>query len=600
MTLKLLPSITDPVLPLLLDIIKHKKLIPVFQPILDYRTHTYLGFEGLIRGPEGSLLYSPAALFGCAERNNLTTELEYICMPVILNEFGLKFKTAKLFINISPLCMQHPEMANGIFLDMIRDAGLPPHRIVMELTESHKVGDFSAMLRTLKFYRNFGCLMAMDDFGEGFSNLRVWSELRPDFVKLDRHFIDGISIEPLKFHFVKAILELASTSGSRIIAEGIEREDDFLVIRDLNIECGQGFYIAKPSINPDKIPLPDIKNILSTKKVMAFHYGSLHSSAPSAKQLMSTIPAVNLESPISTVKTLFDSNPNLDVIPVIDASDIPVGVVTKGLLLNLVLSGQSDEPCKSIISYDPLIVDVSTSIQELGTIMSKAEKRYIHEGFIVTKNGKYAGIIDGHDLISTITDMQIQSARYANPLSGLPGNVPIEQHIDRIIAAQTFAVVCRIDLNEFKPFNDTFGYQKGDDIIKLLSQVISEVTEMGVDFVGHTGGDDFMVVFQSEDWSERCNVIVEAFSTRAEHIFPMESIVSEGYTAENRKGEPVFYHWPTISVGVVKMNPGEYESHYEVLTAAEVAKQHSKTQKDHIFIERRKPHSAQKRDVDAA
>lgn len=588
MTLKLLPTITDPVLPLLIDIIENKKLTPVFQPILDYRTHTYLGFEGLIRGPEGSLLYSPLALFGCAERNNLTTELEYACIPVILNAFAKYFTTAKLFINISPLCMQHSGMSSGIFLDMIRDAGLPPHRIVMELTESHKVADFSAMLRTLKFYRNFGCLMAMDDFGEGFSNLRVWSEVRPDFVKLDRHFVDGVAIEPLKFHFVKAILELASTSGCKIIAEGIEREDDFLVIRDLNIDCGQGFFITKPAANPGKIPTSEIKNILSSRKVIAFHYGSLNTNSQSAKQLMRPTQYVNVDTTLESVQILFESDKNLDVIPVVDNAHIPVGVVTRNMILNLLISGNSNEMCRSIISYDPLIVDVSTSIQELGTIMSKSEKRYLHEGFIVTTNGTYSGVIDGHDLISTITDMQIQSAKYANPLSGLPGNVPIEQHIDRIIQANTFAVACQIDLSNFKPFNDTFGYQKGDDLIKLLGQVIAEVTEPGLDFVGHTGGDDFIVVFQSEDWMERCRIIVEAYITRAESMYPIESIVAEGYETENRKGDPVFYAWPTISIGIVKINPHEYESHYEVLTSAELAKQHAKTQKEHMFIERRK------------
>ena len=451
----------------------------------------------------------------------------------------------------------------------------------------------------MKFYRNFGCQLAIDDFGEGFSNLRVWSEIRPDFVKLDRHFIDGIAIEPLKYHFVKAILELASTSGSRIIAEGMEREDDFLVVRDLNIECGQGYYIAKPSESPDRAPSPDIKNVLSEKRVTAFHYGSLHSVTPSAKQLMHTIEIASPNDSIERVKYIFDCNESLEILPVVDETGTPIGTISrKSILSHMVSGGMLNLPCTTLTNYEPLITDAGTSIQEMGTILAKADRRYLSEGFLVTSLGKYVGIIDGHTLVATITDMQAQSARYANPLSGLPGNVPIEQHIDRIIAADTFAVVCRVDLNEFKPFNNTFGYQKGDDLIKLLGQVISEVTAIGLDFLGHLGGDDFVVVFQSDDWTERCRVIIEAFTARAENIFPIEARVSKLYTTESRTGDPIQYNWPSISIGVVKMNRGEYAPHLEVLTAAETAKMLSKQDKTPMFIERRRNNA--NRDVESA
>jgi diguanylate cyclase (GGDEF)-like protein len=202
--------------------------------------------------------------------------------------------------------------------------------------------------------------------------------------------------------------------------------------------------------------------------------------------------------------------------------------------------------------------------------------------------------------MAMITEMQISAARYANPLTQLPGNVPINEHIDRMLAANSGFVAAYIDIDNFKPYNDTYGYRRGDDVIQLLGSLICEAVDQRVDFVGHIGGDDFFVVFQSADWEQRCWEIVHRFDDLVAGMVNVNEHVQSGYLAENRKGELVLQALPTLSIGAVTVEPGEYESHREVAAAASVAKKQAKKAgkglpgeriSGRVFMERRRPRS---------
>ena len=128
--------------------------------------------------------------------------------------------------------------------------GLATSRIVVELTETRPIDDLAQLGGTLDALRAHGFRLALDDLGEGFASLRRWMEVRPDFVKIDRHFIDGIAQDPLKQQFVRSIVEMAATSGGDVVAEGLEQEPDLEVLRRLGITICQGYLFARPSAHP--------------------------------------------------------------------------------------------------------------------------------------------------------------------------------------------------------------------------------------------------------------------------------------------------------------------------------------------------------------
>jgi diguanylate cyclase (GGDEF)-like protein len=249
------------------------------------------------------------------------------------------------------------------------------------------------------------------------------------------------------------------------------------------------------------------------------------------------------------------------------------------------------------MDHAPLIVDQHATVQELAMMLSLAPRHYLLDGFIVTGDGEYLGVGSSHDLMGMITEMQISAARYANPLTQLPGNVPINEHVDRMLHAGSPFVAVYVDIDNFKPFNDTYGYRRGDDVIQTLARLLCEQVDERLDFVGHIGGDDFFVVFRSADWEMRCWEIISRFAEAVANLLGVDDRLRGGYMAENRRGELSFQLAPTLSIGAVKVGSGECESHREVAAAASAAKKQAKKRGQSgvcepaggsLFIERRR------------
>jgi diguanylate cyclase (GGDEF)-like protein len=241
----------------------------------------------------------------------------------------------------------------------------------------------------------------------------------------------------------------------------------------------------------------------------------------------------------------------------------------------------------------PLMVEQGMSLAQLSRLIANGSQRHVADGFIITEKGNYLGIGNSQDLIREITEQQILSARHANPLTLLPGNVPINEHIERLIHNRSPFVICHFDLDHFKPFNDRYGFRRGDDIILLTARILSEASDPERDFLGHIGGDDFMLLFQSEDWEQRCGQILTRFDLEIETLFDTQDLKARGFEGEDRQGNRLFFPLTSLSVGAVSVAPDEYRSHYEVAAAAGEAKKQAKTLSGSaLFIERRHPDAA--------
>jgi diguanylate cyclase (GGDEF)-like protein len=157
--------------------------------------------------------------------------------------------------------------------------------------------------------------------------------------------------------------------------------------------------------------------------------------------------------------------------------------------------------------------------KQLMGILTSQDQRYLSDGYIVTDNGRYIGLGTGDQLVRAVTETRIEAARHANPLTFLPGNIPISLHMQRLLDNGTEFVACYADLNHFKPFNDHYGYWRGDQMIRLVARLATMHCDARRDFVGHVGGDDFMLIFQSDDWLLRCQAIADAFAHEARLLY---------------------------------------------------------------------------------
>lgn len=575
------------------EIVEQRLLYPVFQPILGFRSHSYLGFEALIRGPQGSPLHMPRTLFGAAHRLGLVVELERASREQSLRAFAAAGLAGKLFINVSPQCLQDPALLNGDTLRLLRDLGVPPSRVVLEITENQKITDFAEVRDLLAHYRGLGHDIAIDDLGEGFSNLRMWTELHPQYVKIDRHFINGIGDDALKFQMVRSIHGLAEACSAHIIAEGIETEAEFRTLRDLGIAYGQGYFIAGPQERPGASPEPCVSGALAKRHISVFPGVQAPPSNGTARALLRQVEPVAPEVDNDCVYHRFELDPEENVIPVV-AHGVPVGLINRISLIDRFARPFRRElfgrrPCVQVMDGDPIVVDHATSVQEISRLISRSARQRIYDGFIITENGRYIGIGSTQDLIALITELQMKAARYANPLTQLPGNVPIDEHIDRLLEKQMQFAAAYCDLDRFKPFNDVYGYRLGDDLICTLARSLVQAADSSLDFIGHIGGDDFIILFQSEDWNSRCDGIIRSFDEQARVLYTPEDQTRGGILAEDRLGRSHFHALPTLSIGVVPVEPGIFASHHEISAAAAEAKKQAKREPgSSVFVERRR------------
>jgi GGDEF domain-containing protein len=196
----------------------------------------------------------------------------------------------------------------------------------------------------------------------------------------------------------------------------------------------------------------------------------------------------------------------------------------------------------------------------------------------------------GQDLLREITKAQIEAARYDNPLTLLPGYVPVNDHIEYLLHSGKSFAVCHGDLDNFKPFNDVCGYHKGDELIQFTARLFATVCVPAHDFIGHLGGDDFILVMRSADWEQRCSRAISAFAHTSSLLFDKAHSSNGGYLTGDRQGRLIHHPLPTLSIGAVWVNPECFGSHHEVSDVATLAKKMAKKKSGNsLFVERRRP-----------
>ena len=573
------------------EIIEQQRLTALFQPIIDMKSGRVFGYEGLIRGPSDSPLHSPSKLLKLARQTGLFHEIEKLCCQVVVEQFVKLQLPGYLFVNFSPeVLMQEKFLGNGN-LALIQEKGLAPHNVVIELTENEPIYEYNLemLLEVAAHYQSLGFKIAIDDLGEGFSSPRMWSELRPDFVKIDRHFIQNIDKDVVKAQFVRALREIVANSGCQVIAEGIETHAELMLVRELDVHFGQGYHIARPSDAPSTV-------------VSAEAVKSLRAHAPAGEsggnsphgifKLLIKSPCVMPDTPNEVVFNMFEHDEQLHAV-VVAKDGVPLGQINRYTMIDRFARPFRHElygkkPCHKFMDAEPLIVDKNIPIQELSYLIATGDRRHLSNGFIITENALYIGTGTGHDLIREITEMQLRAARYANPLTQLPGNVPINEKIDELLDRRATFCACYCDLDHFKPFNDVYGFSQGDEMIKITGKILAECCDTELDFLGHIGGDDFIILFGSPDWEDRCQRALEKFGVAVERFFSAEDREKGGYITENRHGEKEFHALTTLSIGATRVEPGMFSSHMEIATvAAETKKMAKKIPGNSLYINSR-------------
>lgn len=206
------------------------ELYSVYQPIIQLNNQTVLGYESLLRGND-----SPLKLFEHASKTGEIVNLDSQARELALSAFN---SVGKLFINV------HPKSLEEDFEIDYKRYNVDPHNIVIELTEHDQLTG-NKFRDNIEDIKRLGLKIALDDFGHGFTNLKLIEIIQPDYIKLDKSLIENITARSVK-PLLKGLRGIATDIGAELIAEGIETKEQLHLVEYCDIKYGQGWLLGRP------------------------------------------------------------------------------------------------------------------------------------------------------------------------------------------------------------------------------------------------------------------------------------------------------------------------------------------------------------------
>jgi EAL domain-containing protein (putative c-di-GMP-specific phosphodiesterase class I) len=222
-----------------------RTLWTVFQPILEVHSRQIMGHEALSRGPRGTDLQSPMALFSMADRHGMVEELERACRRAAFRDWTSFGSPGRLFVNTIPSTVRDSSFLGRGVLDYLGSA-ISPRQVTLEITERTIIENLSLYREAMHEFLDLGFTFAIDDLGAGYSGLETVASLGASFLKIDMSLVRDLHQKQVNQQIIKAIVEMGIGVGATIIAEGIQTAEEATAIADLGIRYGQGYYYARP------------------------------------------------------------------------------------------------------------------------------------------------------------------------------------------------------------------------------------------------------------------------------------------------------------------------------------------------------------------
>ncbi|MFB0919737.1 MAG: bifunctional diguanylate cyclase/phosphodiesterase [Oscillospiraceae bacterium] len=539
--------------------LNNRQIETVFQPIVSLRDGAVYGYEALSRGPENSEMHYPSVLFDCAEKYGKTWELEQLCRMTAIETVHRLQAQFRLFLNVNPKVIHDEKFKEGFTKDYLRENGINPENVVFEITEKGVVSNIEDFIGTIDHYKNQNYKIAVDDAGAGYSGLNMITDIHPHFIKLDMNLIRGIDRDTTKQSLIKSFTEFASLTNTYLVAEGIETRDELMKLIEIGVHYGQGFFLQRPGSNIVPIDA-DVLSVICNANEKKNHLTDRLSSEIYVCNISSAQKCINSKLLVCQVFDIMEKDRLLCGLCVTEDGYVK-GIITRNELYRRLsfqfgYSLHSNKAIETIMCKEFLCVDYHDSIETVAKNAMNRDFEKLYDFVTVTKDGKYFGIVTVKDLLDEALQIGVNNARHLNPLSGLPGNVTIEKELEHCINSDEEYTILYFDLNNFKAYNDVYGFENGDRIIKCMTQILKDNIKDG--FIGHIGGDDFMAIVPGNDAEAVCRRMIDEFDKSVLDFYNKNDLDKGYITTKNRHG--IEEDFPILSVSIAGVSSRRYHT----------------------------------------
>jgi diguanylate cyclase (GGDEF)-like protein len=541
-----------------------EKIKYAYQPIVSYASGEVLAQEALIRNVNEAGFESIDELFDTAYQEGILHQVEIELRKKAIKKF-LKYRNPyknKLFLNIDSRVLQMHDYLTGKTAEFLKELNISPAFVTFEISEKHHFDSFFELKSIVANYKKQHYSIAIDDYGVGFSGLELLYHVDADYIKVDRFFIHNIHKDFKKRLLLNSLVTMVHTLGIAVIAEGVETKEEFVFCKEIGVDAVQGYYVEKPSLELKGLPY-----------IYASFETTFYQRQPEHSTLLAAIvkpPSVHYKALLSDVFEMLRRCHDYPFLVIVDDYKKPLGVLHDKLLKKYIYSpfGASLLTNKTIYErFNDLVTPypVATLQDSLENIMAFFSYYHDIEGIIMTENQQYYGILPVKALIAIVHEQRLVEAMDQNPLTKLPGNRSIEVNLQAINRADKQAAIIYFDLNSFKAFNDYYGFRNGDRIIMLLANLLIKFFDRPHFFVGHIGGDDFVVSVLLSDRTEQeitaiTTAVVNKFADDALAFYSREDQQRGYIRVKDRHGEMQDY--PLVTVSAALLFVSEYSLRY--------------------------------------
>jgi diguanylate cyclase (GGDEF)-like protein len=467
------------------------------------------------------------------------------------------FRQAKLFFNMDIRALDVSRSLSGTTHAMLDEFGLEEAQLVLELSERQPL-ESPHLLRP---YKHQGMRVAVDNFGCGFTGMNILYLAEPDFLKIDRSLIDPLVNHAKTKLLLSQLVNVAHLLGVMVVAVGVETERDYYACKDIGCDLIQGFLIQQPTCDPSAIQstYPVIEALGQKERRLSL--SDQHIIADQITQLQ----PIPLSSSMEDVFERFRTDKSCTFFPVVDSSHQPLGIVREEDLKDYTYSQYG----KALMSNKAFgrklsdfvvrcpMADMHAKAEQILQAYSALERS---EGIIMVDTMRYAGFLSAQSLLRVINEKNLNAARDQNPLTKLPGNNLIHEYVSETLSATDLeSTLVYFDFDNFKPFNDKYGFRLGDRAILLFAELLSKALPHDSAFPAHVGGDDFFGGFRGLDFQTVQSIVsqlIETFRADVESFYDDKTRTLGFIIAQDRLGNVVSFPLMGVSAVVLHLPAG--------------------------------------------
>lgn len=487
------------------------ELVVKYAPIVSLLDGSLYGYEAVPFASKTDTRLDINTFYETAEKAGVLFESDSLLREAAIRGFPSKTGDVKLFLPVPAQIVYDPRLYPGNTLRRIEAAGLRPEHVVLVIVGGEeKLGE--KVRAALHHYRSQGFRIALSGITLTLSSLRLMVQLHPDYAQLNVGWVRGESLDSVDESLLQGVISLSNKEQILLIADGLDKEEQLPALITNGMNYGKGNWIGKEHKHSQDVA-PRVQ-----KQIRGEVNRRYQGASGSLAELVIPVQVFSRNTLVSEISRIFELHREAQGVVIADNGK-PIGLLMKEKLHKM-LSGQFGLPLYwnrivgKIMDTHPMIVDESLPVDQVSQMAMAREPDKLYDAVIVTREGLVTGVVSIRAMLEWVTQTRMKDAQWANPLTGLPGNERIRREMIRRLADGNPFAVWYADLDHFKWYNDQYGFHKGDDVIRFTGEILVAVARNHVSeqcFVGHIGGDDFILLSSITDPEIMAQDILERF-----------------------------------------------------------------------------------------